>query len=192
MDLQQILDLIKQHGDVAYGFVFAYAGSNSLLVLLFAGYAAHLNAFDLGTLIPVCWAGGFAGDALRFWIARRWGPAAVGYFPKIRNGVGTVTRLVDRHHLWMIMIHRYPHGLRGVAAFAYGLSALPWPRFLALNFVSAGIWAVAVVMAGYSFGHVSEQALGEAASGVSLAVLAAFLGLAWLLSKKLEHVIERG
>ncbi len=192
MDLAQILDLIKQHGDVAYGFVFAYAGSNSLLMLLFAGYAAHMNAFDLGTLIPLCWAGGFAGDAVRFWIARRWGHALVDYFPRIRNGAATVTRLVDRHHLWMIMIHRYPHGLRGVAAFAFGLSALPWPRFLVLNFISAGIWAVAVIMAGYSFGQVSEKALGEAASGVSFAVLAAFLGLAWLLSKKLERAIERG
>ncbi len=192
MDLPQILDLIRQHGDVAYGFVFAYAGTNSLLMLLFAGYAAHLNAFDLGKLIAVCWAGGFAGDAVRFWIARRWGPAVVDRIPRIRNGIGTVIRLVDRHHLWMIMIHRYPQGLRGVAAFAYGLSALPSSRFLVLNFMSAGIWAVAVVMAGYSFGHVSEKALGEAASGVSLAVLAAFLGLAWLLSKKLERAIERG
>ena len=192
MDLAQILDLIKQHGDVAYGFVFAYAGTNSLLMLLFAGYAAHMKAFDLGTLIAVCWAGGFAGDALRFWMARRWGHAVVDRIPRIRTGVGTVTRLINRHHLWMIMIHRYPQGLRGVAAFAYGLSTLPWPRFLVLNFMSAGIWAFAVVMAGYSFGHVSEQTLGEAASGVSLAVLLAFLGLAWVLSKKLERAIERG
>lgn len=192
MDLAQILDLIKQHGDAAYGFVFAYAGSNSLLVLLFAGYAAHMNAFDLGTLIPVCWAGGFAGDALRFWIARRWGHKLVGFFPRLKKSVDAMIRLIDRHHAWMILIHRYPHGIRGVAGFAYGVSGLPWPRFLVFNFISAGIWAAAVVMAGYSFGHMSEQALGEAASSISLAVLAAFLGLAWLLSKKLERAIARG
>jgi membrane protein DedA with SNARE-associated domain len=192
MDLAQILDLIKQHGDVAYGFVFAYAGANSLLMLLFAGYAAHQGVFDLGTLIAVCWAGAAAGDALRFWIARRWGDAVVGYFPRIRAGVGVVRRLVERHHGWMIMVHRYPHGLRGVAAFAYGASSLPWPRFLVLNFISAGIWAFAVAMAGYSFGRLSEKALGEAASHLGLWTLAAFLALAWLLSKKLERAIERG
>ncbi len=38
----------------------------------------------------------------------------------------------------MILFHRYPHGIRGVAAFAYGLSRLPWSTFLALNFVAAG------------------------------------------------------
>jgi membrane protein DedA with SNARE-associated domain len=192
MDLAQILDLIKQHGDVAYGFVFAYAGANSLLMLLFAGYAAYQDVFELGTLIAVCWAGGAAGDALRFWIARRWGGAVIGYFPRIRTGAGVVARLVERHHGWMIMVHRYPHGLRGAAAFAYGVSSLPWPRFLVLNFISAGIWAFAVVMAGYSFGHLSEKALGEAASHLGLATLVAFLALAWLLSKKLERAIERG
>jgi membrane protein DedA with SNARE-associated domain len=192
VDLAQILDLIRQHGDVAYGFVFAYAAANSLLALLFAGYAAQMGAFDLGTLIPVCWAGGAAGDAVRFWVARRWGHAAVGYFPRIRNGAAALARLVERHHGWMIMVHRYPHGLRGVAAFAYGLAPLRWPRFLVLNVVSAGLWALAVVTAGYGFGHLSEKALGEAASGLSLALLVAFLGLAWLLSKKLERAIERG
>lgn len=192
MDLAQILDLIKQHGAMAYGFVFAYAGTNSLLALLFAGYAAHMDAFNLGTLIPVCWAGGFAGDAVRFWVGRRWGYAVVGYFPRMKRGVDATIRLIERHHAWMIMFHRYPHGIRGLAGFAFGISRLPWPRFLALNFVSAGIWAAAVVMAGYGFGNVSEKALGEAASGVSFAVLAAFLGLAWLLSKKLERAIERG
>jgi membrane protein DedA with SNARE-associated domain len=113
-------------------------------------------------------------------------------FPKLERGTEVVGRLIDRHHLWMILIHRYPHGIRGFAGFAFGMSSLPWGRFLALNFVSAGIWSAAVVSAGYSFGRVSEKALGEAASSVSLAVLAAFLVLAWLLSKKLERAIERG
>jgi membrane protein DedA with SNARE-associated domain len=192
IDLAQILDLIKQHGELAYGFLFAHALSNSLLALLFAGYAAHVADFNLATLIPVCWAGGFVGDTVRFWLARRWGDQLVGYFPRLKNGAGAITKLIDRHHAWMILIHRYPHGIRGLAAFAYGLSRLPWPRFLVLNFVSAGIWAGTVVMAGYSFGHVSEKALGEAASSVSFAVLVAFLALAWLLSKKLERAIAQG
>ncbi|MGQ0675757.1 MAG: DedA family protein [Rhodospirillales bacterium] len=192
MDLAEILDLIRRHGDVAYGFVFAYAGANSLLMALFAGYAAHTGAFDLGTLVAVCWAGSVAGDAVRFWIGRRWGPACLRYFPRIERAAAVVARLIDRHNAWMILVHRYPHGLRGVAGFAYGISPVSWTRFLVLNFVSAGIWAVGTLSAGYSFGHVSEKTLGEAASGLSLAVLVAFLALAWLLSKKLERAIERG
>ena len=64
-DLTSFLDLIRQHGDAAYSFMFAYAASHSLLLALFAGYAAHSGALGLGTLIVVCWFGSFTGDAIR-------------------------------------------------------------------------------------------------------------------------------
>ena len=48
MDLTQIFDLIRQHGDTAYAFIFAYAASHSMLIVLFAGYAAHMGALDWG------------------------------------------------------------------------------------------------------------------------------------------------
>ena len=43
-DLTSFLDLIRQHGDAAYSLMFAYAASHSLLLALFAGYAAHSGA----------------------------------------------------------------------------------------------------------------------------------------------------
>jgi membrane protein DedA with SNARE-associated domain len=191
MDLTQILDLVRQHGDAAYGFVFAYAAGNSLLMVLFAGYAAHMAVFDWGKLILVCWAGSFMGDAIRFWIGRRFGTRWLTSFPRIERGVQTAARLVDRHYLWMLFIHRYPHGIRSLAGFAFGISGLPRPTFLALNFVSAGLWSLAVVSAGYAFGQVSEKVLSQTASGLSLAALLAFLALFWVLGKHLESAVER-
>jgi membrane protein DedA with SNARE-associated domain len=105
--------------------------------------------------------------------------------------VHVAARLADRHYVWMILFHRYPHGLRGVAGFAYGLSRLPWSTFLALNFIAAGIWACAVVSAGYAFGQLSEKMMNDASSGIGVVMLVAFLGLSWVLSKKLEQVAER-
>jgi membrane protein DedA with SNARE-associated domain len=105
--------------------------------------------------------------------------------------VQVAARLADRHHVWMILFHRYPHGIRGVAGFAYGISQLPWPTFLALNFCAAGIWACAVVSAGYAFGRFSEKVMNDASSGVGIVMLVAFLGLSWVLSRKLERAIER-
>ena len=190
-DLASFLDLIRQHGDAAYSFMFAYAASHSLLFALFAGYAAHSGALKLGTLIAVCWFGSFAGDAIRFWIGRRFGTSWLGRFPRLQRTVQTAARLADRHYVLMILFHRYPHGIRGVAGFAYGMSRLPWSTFLALNFVAAGLWSCSVVWAGYAFGHVSEQLMSDASSGIGLVLLVAFLGLSWMLSKKLERVVER-
>ncbi len=192
MDLAYILDLMREHGQWAYGFVFTYAATNSLLALLLAGYAANMGVFDWATLVGVCWGGGFAGDTVRFWIGRRWGTALARQFAKLARAAAVVARLVDRHHVWMVMVHRYPHGVRSLAGFAFGMSSLAWLRFLALNFLSAGIWALMLVTAGYSFGHLSEKTLGEAASGLSLAVLCVFLGLAWLLARRLERAIGEG
>jgi membrane protein DedA with SNARE-associated domain len=190
-DLTSFLDLIRQHGNAAYTFMFAYAAGHSLLLALFAGYAAHSGALSLATVIMVCWLGSFAGDVVRFWIGRRYGGRLLARFPQFERLVQTVVRLADRHHGWMILFHRFPNGIRGLAGFAYGMTPLPWPRFLLLNFVAAGFWSGTVVSAGYAFGHLSEKSLNDASSGLGLVMLIAFLGLSWWLSKKLEQIVER-
>jgi membrane protein DedA with SNARE-associated domain len=190
-DLASFLELIRQNGDAAYSFMFAFATSHSMILTLFAGYAASSGALGLGTLIAVCWAGSFAGDVIRFWVGRRYGARWLGGSSRIMRMVNIAARLADRHYVWMILLHRYPHGLRGVAGFAYGLSRLPWSTFLALNFVSAGIWSCAVVSAGYGFGQLSEKMMNDASSGIGVVMLVVFLGLSWVLSKKLEQVAER-
>jgi membrane protein DedA with SNARE-associated domain len=190
-DLASFLEIIRQNGDAAYSLMFAYATSHSLLLALFAGYAAHSGAMQLGALIGVCWFGSFIGDVVRFWIGRRYGTRWLRSFPRLERSVQTVARLADRHYVWMILFHRYPHGIRGVAGFAYGISRLPWSTFLALNFVAAGLWSGVVVSAGYAFGQVSEKLMNDASSGLGIVMLVVFLGLSWFLSKKLDQVAER-
>jgi membrane protein DedA with SNARE-associated domain len=190
-DLASFLEVLRQNGDAAYSLMFAYAASHSLLLALFAGYAASSGALGFGTLVVVCWFGSFTGDVIRFWVGRRFGTRLFRSFPKLERAVQTAARLADRHYVWMILFHRYPHGIRGVAGFAYGISQLPWSTFLALNFVAAGLWSVAVVSAGYAFGQVSEKVMNDASSGLGLVMLVAFLGLSWMLSKRLERAVER-
>jgi membrane protein DedA with SNARE-associated domain len=190
-DLSSFLELIRQHGEAAYSFMFAYAASHSLLFGLFGGYAAHAGALSAGKLIGVFWFGSFAGDVIRFYLGRRYGARLFKSWPRIERLVTIAARLTDKHAVLMILFHRYPHGIRGAAAFAYGLSNLTWPTFLVFNFIAAGLWAVAVVATGYAFGQVSETVMNDASSGLGLGMLVIFLGLSWFLSKKLEETIER-
>lgn len=190
-DLASFLELIRQHGDIAYSLMFGYAASHSLLFGMFAGYAAHAGALNLGALLAVCWIGSFVGDVVRFWIGRRYGIDWLKSYPRLMNAMRTAAQLANRHHIWMILLHRYPHGIRGVAGFAYGISPLPWPTFLVLNFIAAGIWAGAVVSAGYAFGRLSENTMTQASSSLGAIMLIGFLGLSWVLSKRLERALER-
>jgi len=191
-DLASFLELLRQHGDAAYSLIFAYSTSHSLLLALFAGYVSSTGALSFITLIAVVWFGSFAGDVIRFWIGPRFGSSWLGPFPRLQRTISIVVRLVDHHYVWLILFHRYPHGIRGVAGFAYGMSRLPWSTFLALNFTAAGVWSGSVVSIGYAFGHVSEKLMNDATSGVGIAMLIVFLLLSWILSKKLERMVERG
>jgi membrane protein DedA with SNARE-associated domain len=190
-DLASFLELLRLHGEEAYGLIFAFAGSHSLLLTLFAGYASSSGALDLGTLIAVVWAGSFLGDAMRFWIGRYFGNQWLSPFPRIHRTSQIVVQLVDRYYVWLILFHRYPHGIRGVAGFAYGMSRLPWPTFMAFNFVAAGLWSGAILSAGHAFGQISEKLMTDAFSGLGLIMLIVFLVLSWILSKKLERVAEQ-
>ena len=189
-DLNQLLELIRTHGELVYGFVFGWALGNSFLVLL-AGYAAHLGALSWGKLVLVCWLGGFAGDAFRFWVGRRFGTKWLSSFPRIERAMLDTERLVTRHYLWMIFVHRYVYGIRNLAGFAFGISSVPAPAFLALNFVSAGIWSVTIISAGYAFSQFTDKMISDTASGVSMVALVLFAGLLWLLSKRLGRALEK-
>ncbi len=167
-DLTSFLEIIRQNGEVAYSLIFAWASSHSLLLTLFAGYAAFSGVLHFGTLIGVCWVGSFFGDAFRFWIGRQFGIGWLKRFPRLHGAVEKAVLLSGRHYVWMILTHRYPHGIRGIAALAYGASPLPWKVFLPLNLVASGIWSVAIVSAGYAFGRVSEKVMSDASSTLGL------------------------
>ena len=190
-DLASFFELLRQHGDEAYGLIFAFAASHSLLLTLFAGYASSSGALHLDTLITVVWAGSFMGDAIRFWIGRYFGNQWLSPFPRLHRTSQIAVQLVDRYYVWLILFHRYPHGIRGVAGFTYGMSRLPWPTFMAFNFVAAGLWSGAILSAGRAFGQISEKLMSDAFSGIGLFMLIIFLVLSWVLSRKLERVAEQ-
>jgi membrane protein DedA with SNARE-associated domain len=190
-DLASFLEFLSQHGDEAYGIIFGFAASHSMLLTLFAGYASSSGALDLGTLVGVVWAGSFMGDTVRFAIGRVFGHQWLSPFPRFYRTSQIVVRLVDRYYVWLVLLHRYPHGIRSVAGFAYGMSRLPWLTFLSFNFIAAGLWTGLVLSAGHAFGQISEKLLSDAFSGLGLVMLVVFLLLSWILSRKLERVVEQ-
>ena len=188
-DLASFLDIVREHGRAAYSFLAVYSMANSLLLALFAGYAAQAGALDLPQAIAACWLGTFAGDVVRFWVGRRFGTGWLRGFPRLKRGVDAAASMAERHHVWMILVHRYPRIIRNVAGFAYGASTLAWPRFLLLNLLASGLWATGAVSAGYAFGEMVDTNSGFLQM-LGFVMLGAFLGFAWLLARRLERVGE--
>jgi membrane protein DedA with SNARE-associated domain len=190
-DLNQLLAFVREHGEVAYTFVFLWGMGNSLILILLTGFAAQLGAFEFGKLVMVCWFGAFAGDAIRFWVGRRYGAKWLSSYPRIERVLQMTSRLVEHHHVWFAFLYRYPNGIRSLAGFAFGISSIPTRYFLLLNFLSAGVWAFSIVSIGYVFGKLADKLVTDAASHLSMVLLIGFLALFWFLGKRLDRVIEK-
>lgn len=140
----------------SYGYAAVFLGTllEGETVLALAGFAAHRGYLALDWVIVSGIAGGVVGDQLAFAAGRRWGARLLARWPALAVAAGTAAARLERHATWFVVVNRFMYGLRLAGPIAVGMSALPWRRFLALNFAGAVIWAVAIALAGYAFGEV--------------------------------------
>jgi membrane protein DedA with SNARE-associated domain len=180
MDLHQ---LIAEYGAYTYLGAFVCTFLEGETIVLFAGFAAAQGLLDPLLLLMAAWLGSFAGDQTYFWIGRRFGSQILNRFPRCRYGVEAALKWLERYNTGFIMAFRFIYGVRNISSFAMGMSAIRWQRFLALNFLAAGLWATSFVAAGYFLGHAFRAVLGHVVRSFSLVMLGAFIafaGAVWL------------
>jgi membrane protein DedA with SNARE-associated domain len=130
-------------------------------LLVLAGFAAHRGYLDLGLVIALASAAGFAGDQAYFWLGRRHAGAMLARFPSIERQAQRVQRLVERYPRLSIVGVRFAYGLRIAGPVLMGTTRLPALRFAAFNAVGAVLWATAVASIGWVFGEAAKAVLGE-------------------------------
>ena len=183
MDINQ---LIAHHGVSLYFVVFVWTFLEGETVVLFAGFAAAQGLVDPALLLFSAWLGSFSGDQCYFWIGRNCGVRLLDRFPRWRHGVDTALRWLERYDAGFILTFRFIYGVRNFSSFALGLSSVRWNRFLRLNFIAAGLWAISFIAVGYFLGHVFRAALGDVARWSGLAMLGVFLAIGcgmWLIHR---------
>ena len=173
MDID-ILKLIEEWGSLFYVVSFVWAFFEGETFVIFAGAAVQQGLLSYTFLVISAWLGSFAGDQLYFFIGRRWGVSLLQRFPSWRPGVEAALAWLRKYNTWFILSFRFIYGVRNFSSFAMGMSGLPWPRFFALNFIAAGLWANSFAIAGYVLGSVFEAALGDIAKDFGLIMLAVF------------------
>jgi membrane protein DedA with SNARE-associated domain len=176
----EIYEIIADYEQWFYGLTVVWTFLEGESFVILAGAAAYHGALNLPLLIASAWFGSFAGDQFYFFIGRRYGHRLLRRFPKMQVGVDTALELLHKYHVGFILSFRFIYGLRNVSSFACGMSELAWTRFLALNFIAAGVWATAFAGAGYLLGSAFEAMLGDIARNFGLVMLAIFIFVAWL------------
>jgi membrane protein DedA with SNARE-associated domain len=178
-----IAETIRAYGEWFYVVTFVWTFLEGETFVLFAGLAARQEILRLDLLIAAAWLGSFSGDQLYFWIGRRWGDKLLRRFPRWSPGVHAALDLLRRYDTWFILSFRFIYGIRNFSSFAMGTSGLAWPRFLVLNFIAAGIWAVTFAGVGYVVGATFEHLLGDLALGFGLVMLTIFVVVITLIAR---------
>jgi membrane protein DedA with SNARE-associated domain len=167
--------LIVEYGVWFYVLTFFWTFLEGETFVLCAGFLAAQGLIDAPLLLACAWLGSFSGDQCYFWTGRHLGPRLLKRFPKWRSGVDTALSWLKKYNTGFILSFRFIYGVRNFSSFALGVSGLAWERFFVLNFVAAGIWAVAFVGVGYMFGHLFQSMLGHVARDFSLVMLGMFV-----------------
>lgn len=158
--LTHALGLVKAHPDYAFLVIgiTAFGESFVFLSLLFPGTAILIATGTLvseGVLhpLPAILAGivgAVFGDAVSFWLGRKFGPALLVVWPfrdrpdRIALGI----RFFERFGSSSVFIGRFFGPLRAIVPLAAGMMRMPSIRFYTANILSAMIWAPALVLVG--------------------------------------------
>lgn len=187
-----ILAWIGAHPVAAGGLIFLIAFLDSLVVIGIAVPALPL-LFAVGTLIGLghvdgpyavacAAAGAFAGDAVSFWVGRRWGPRMHEQWP-FRRYPQLLERgelLFRRHGSKSILIARYVGAVRPFVPAIAGMLHMPLKRYLPVSLFAAATWSAAFLAPGWLFGA-SYDAVAAVADRLALVLgaMLAVLALAW-------------
>jgi membrane protein DedA with SNARE-associated domain len=172
--VQPALAFIAGHTGLAVAvmFIAAFGESFVFLSFLFPGTSLLVAAGALlpdGTLpaLPVLAAailGAVLGDAVSFWVGRRFGDRLPHIWPFSRRPdlLPGGIRFFERHGGKSVFLGRFLGPMRAVVPLAAGLLRMPSGRFWVANVSSALLWAPMLLYAGDAIGQIGDRLLGPA------------------------------
>ena len=160
-------------GNIGLPLVFVLIAVESMGVplpgetaLFAAAIFASKDGPPIEAVIGVAAAGAILGDNVGYLIGRKAGRRileAPGPFERHRRAVIAYGQpFFDRHGPKAVFLGRFVSGLRITAAWLAGVNRMPWRSFLFWNATGGIVWATAVGLLAYSFGHAAEQAIKTA------------------------------
>lgn len=190
--MHEIIELIKQHGDLFYLITFVWTALEGETFVLLAGLVAQRGLLNVWLLFPAAWLGSMCGDQIFFYLGRRFGTRLLKYLPRFHPQIDKALGALEQYAVVFILSYRFIYGIRNISGFAVGLSNLPWKKFTLWNAVASFIWASVFVGFGYFFGdaignlHHKESVVQDSVRQITLGVLALFV-LLFLMKVAVRH-----
>lgn len=188
------LEWIATHPALAGVVIFAIAFSDAVIVLgaivpalplLFAvGVLIGLGQLSGPYAVTCAALGAFIGDALSFWIGRRWGHRLRGFWP-FRSYPQLLDRgevMFRRNAIKSILVARYVGAIRPFVPAIAGMLDMPFRRYLTASGLACISWALLFLIPGWVLGQAYDAVAAVAGRlFVVIALMATVLGLVWAI-----------
>ncbi len=167
----------------SWGYVAILIGTflEGETIVIFAGVFASQGMMSLPWVFTFALFGTFFGDQVYFTIGKRWGSRLLYSHPTLKRKTRSVFRLLKKYETGFILSFRFVYGLRNVSPFVIGMNGISHPRFAALNFIAAFVWATIFAGGGYVLGKTLESFIGRL-HGVILLGILGFVALLSVIS----------
>lgn len=152
--------LIEQFGLYAVFFLVVIEGD---LTLMLAGVLAHSSFFGEYSFARVLlWGtlGGVASDNFAYLAGRVFGKTVRG-FRFYRSAKPRLERLTSRFGALSIFLSKYIYGLRWASCTFYGVTRMPYLRFLPISIASCFLWVFILSGVGYFFSSAVIGLIGD-------------------------------
>lgn len=183
---------VQEYQQLAYILIFTYCVSKASILPVFAGMLVAAESLMAGPVLSAMIAGGFVGDMVRFWLARKYGDKIVAKMPgALSTWMRKTLRLFEHYGIAYILLCRYPHGVRSFGVFPVGMSSMSFVRFLPLSIASVVIWAVAYFGLGYSVGAGMSELIEHNLAMLSPILLLVFVVIGWFALRRIDRLEEQ-
>jgi len=157
------------------------AGVEGETAVIIGGALARHGAFNPFLAAAAAMLGSFAADQIFFFLGRSQRGGATVTRIAAKPVFDRALRLIERHPVLFCLAFRFVYGFRIAGPVAIGVSRVATGRFVALNAVSATVWAALFTALGWRFGPALERVLRALLTPGHLAAVALLAGIAALI-----------
>ena len=183
IDLPDLEEIAKDVGPTLGAWTYPIVGLMAFLETAFflglvapgeftvtlGGFIAGQGEVEVVSLAVLVWACAFAGDVTSYLLGRRLGRGfLLEHGPRFKishERLSQTEAFLQRHGGKTILVGRFLGLFRALAPFIFGASRVPARRFIPIDFLAAGIWAVTFVTLGYVFWRSFDRVVDFAKKG---------------------------
>ncbi|MBU2831154.1 VTT domain-containing protein, partial [Acidithiobacillus ferriphilus] len=160
---QYLIVFLQEYGAWVYALLFLILFAETGLVIMpvlpgdsmlfICGTLAGAGIMSASWLLGLLVTAAVLGDAVNYWMGRRWGAHLFGGHLLNVRYLDTTQRFYARHGGKTVIIARFLPIIRTFAPFVAGIATMPYRRFFGFNLLGAFLWVGGLLGAGYFLGR---------------------------------------